>query len=163
MKNNVLNIKNKKYYLSKYKKIFIIGAGKASSDMAFEIEKLILNKISSGIVIDTKVRKLKKIKVVKGTHPLPSKINVDATKKIYEIASKAGKNDLILFLLSGGASSLLHLPVKSLQENLQTGKALLKNGVNINDMNIIRRHMSKIKEGNLSKISYQAKLVSIIF
>jgi glycerate-2-kinase len=77
LSRNYIIIKNKKINLAKYKKIVVIGFGKASSLMAKELEKILKNKISGGIVISTKKIKLKKIKVIKGTHPLPSQNNID--------------------------------------------------------------------------------------
>lgn len=163
LENNVLKIQNRRYYLNKYKRIFVIGAGKASSDMAFEIEKILGKRITKGIVIDTKTRKLRRVKVMKGTHPMPSTANVTKSMQIMKIAEKATENDLIIFLLSGGASALFTIPVKSIKENTEMGEALLKSGANIYDMNTVRRHMDLVKGGNLAKAAHPAAVASIIF
>jgi len=107
LSENTLKIKNHSWNLSKYNRIFVVGAGKAAADMAETIEDILGSKISAGIVIDTRTRKLKRIKVIKGTHPLPTKINIEATEKIIKILNNSGENDLIIALISGGGSSLM--------------------------------------------------------
>lgn len=85
LKNEVLAIKDKKISLKKYKKIFVVGFGKASCLMAKEIERVIGGRITDGIVIDVVKKRLKKIKTIKGTHHLPSAVNITAAKKIIKL------------------------------------------------------------------------------
>lgn len=160
---NTLKINGKSYNLNKYKRIFVIGAGKASYSTAKEIEKILGKKITKGIVIDISPGKLKRIKVVKGDHPVTSKKNLTATKKMLGMVSNLNKDDIVICLISGGASALLSDPAISLNEMIKLNKKLLKCGANITEMNSVRKHVSRVKGGNLAKRVYPAKLVSIIF
>ncbi len=163
LKYDTLKINGRSYNLSKYKRIFIIGAGKAAYCMAREIEKMLGKRIYMGLVIDISSGRLKKIKVVKGSHPVPSKKNLVATKKIVEMITGLSKDDLVICLISGGASALLSYPAVTLKEMIRINKRLLRCGANIREMNTVRKHVSRIKGGNLAKRIYPAKLVNIIF
>ena len=161
-KDNILKIKNKKINLKKYKRIFIIGFGKASSLMAKEIEKILQNKIAKGIVIDTFKRKLKKISSIKGTHPLPSKTNINATKRIVKLIKNLDKNDLVICLVSGGGSALLCYPTISFKKYLKIIKEAFTSGIDIKEFNKIRKKYSKVKNGKLAKLT-KAKITSLVF
>jgi glycerate-2-kinase len=159
---DILHIQKHKWNLSKYKRIFVLGFGKASADMAEEIEKIFGKKITRGIVIDTKKKQLSRIKVIKGTHPLPSEINVKATNEIIKILEEADESDLIITLISGGGSALLSSPRINLKEYIEVNKMLLKRGATIQEINTVRKHISKIKGGQLSKIAEKATIISLI-
>ncbi len=163
LKNNILKIQNSSFNLNNFKNIYVIGFGKSSSSTAYEIKKILKNKIKKGIVIDTSYKKLKKIKVIKATHPLPSLINIKATKQIINLVKNLNKDDLVICLISGGGSALFESSILSLKKLIHVYKLLLKSGANIKEMNTIRKHISLVKGGQLSKIVYPATLISIIF
>ena len=159
---NILKIKNNTWDLSKYKRIFVIGAGKASADMAETIEKVLGERISKGIVIDTQSRQLSKIKVIKGTHPLPSKVNIEATKEIIKLLENSEKDDLIISLISGGGSTLMISSNLPLKEQIELNKMLLKRGADIIEINTIRKHLSNISGGQLAELASPSTLISLI-
>lgn len=163
LKGDVFSIKRKKYDLTQFKGVYVVGFGKASSDMAYELEKILGKRIKEGVVVDTKVRKLKRIKCMKGTHPLPSAVNVNASKKIVSIVKKAGKYDLIICLISGGGSALLFNPIYSVEKTIKIYDKLIKSGASIDKINRERKRISKVKGGKLGKLAYPAKMCSIIF
>ena len=160
--NNILKIQDNQWNLSNYSRIFVIGAGKASSDMAQVIEEIFKSKITKGIVIDTINRKLSKIKVVKGTHPLPSETNIKATNEIIALLKESKKDDLIISLISGGGSALMLSPRISLKEQIKVSKMLLERGANIEEINTIRKHISNIKGGQLAKLTTSTIITLII-
>jgi len=162
LSENTLKIKNHSWNLSKYNRIFVVGAGKAAADMAETIEDILGSKISAGIVIDTRTRKLKRIKVIKGTHPLPTKINIEATEKIIKILNNSGENDLIIALISGGGSSLMVSSRIKLKKLIELNKMMLKRGATINEINTVRKHISNITGGQLAKLAAPAELISLI-
>jgi len=84
LKRNQLIIKNKQFNLKNYKRIFVIGFGKASSDMAKALEIILKSRITNGIIITTKILKLKRIKLVKGNHPVPSQADIKGAKRIQQ-------------------------------------------------------------------------------
>ena len=157
IKENKIKLKNGKLY--------VIGWGKIADSMAYALEKVLpKNLIEEGVVISTnKNNKLLKIKPLIGSHPLPSKRNIDAAKKIVSLANKITKDDTIICLISGGGSALLTYPAKgiSLVDLKKTTKTLLLNGVEDKDINIIRKHLSQVKGGKLTKLLYPARIINI--
>lgn len=160
--NNILKIQNKSWNLNKYKRIFVIGAGKAALDMAEVIQEILGDKITKGILIDTREKNLKNIKVVKGTHPIPSKVNVIATNEIISILKESKKDDLILCLMSGGGSALLISPRIPLNNQIEVTKMLLKRGANIGEINTVRKHISFVKGGQLAKLAEPSEIITLI-
>lgn len=154
------------YNLDKFREIIVIGAGKGAYTMASAIEHILGNRISKGLVV-TKTDhggSLKHIKVVEGTHPLPSKQNLAYSQKMLEIAEMAKEDTLVIFLMSGGASALLPAPVEgiTLQEKLEVTKILLACGASIKEINCIRKHLSRLKGGRLLKVLEPATTLSIV-
>ncbi|MFH0846303.1 MAG: DUF4147 domain-containing protein [Patescibacteria group bacterium] len=165
LKENILKIKNKKYDLKEYEKIYIIAVGKCANASAKKVEEILGNKIEDGIVLDVEVAKFKKLKSLKGTHPFPSEDNISATKEIIDILEKAKKKDLVLSFISGGGSALLCAPSLGVDCEMLKGisSELMNRGASINELNIVRKHLSQIKGGYFAKHVSPAKLVSVIF
>ena len=143
--------------------LILLGAGKAAASMAAEFENIYHYPLQ-GLVItryghftDTKF-----IKVHEASHPNPDKAGLLATQKLFNIANKATKNDHIVFLISGGASSLLTLPFNgvSFEEKQRINNELLKSGAPIDKMNIVRRSLSQIKGGRLAAAIFPARLTT---
>ncbi len=163
-KKNVLQIKNRKFDLSKIRHLYVLGMGKASYKTGKALERILGDRIKDGILIDIEDGKLKHLKAYKGTHPLPSQKNINVSKKIVDIAKKAEKDDLIIILISGGASALFCLPHKIEVSDFKIlTEELLKSGADIYEINAVRKHLSQVKGGGLAKLAYPAKVVSIVF
>ena len=169
LNKDILNIKsekgeNREYNLSNFSNIFVIAIGKGSSGAAEQIEKIMGSKISKGIALDIEKKNLKVIKSFKGTHPLPSAKNAKVTKKIIKLLNNTKSNDLILFFIFGGGSSLLCAPDKiSINKLKKYNKQLISSGKDIYQINTVRKHLSLVKGGNLAKLAYPAKMISCIF
>ena len=151
--NYILLGKNR-IVLSKYRKIFVVAYGKAASSMAEYVVKKI--NISKGIVVIPKNTKSslisKKFVIIHAGHPIPDRESVKAGKIVQKFVESCSKEDFILFLVSGGGSSLLSLPDKiTLNEKKQVTKLLLKSGATIDEFNSVRKHLSRIKGGKLVK------------
>lgn len=145
-------------YDSKEGKIYVVGAGKASGAMAEKIEEILRpDTITEGMVNILKCTKdrfkTKKITLNEASHPLPDKQGVEGAKKIIEIVTKAQKDDLVICLISGGGSALMSLPAPEvpLEDKVWLIQKLLKAGADIVELNIVRKHLSKIKGGQLAK------------
>ncbi len=163
--SDVLKIQNNEYDLKKYKDIFVAAVGKGSGLIAEELEKLIGPKnIKAGVAIDLNHRKLKKIKVFGGTHPLPSEKNILATKKLIKTLKEAGSKDLVITIICGGGSSLACLPAKnnSCNDLRSVSEHMLKGGATIQELNTVRKHISKIHGGNMAKYAYPASVLGLI-
>ena len=152
MKKDKIIIGKKTILLSKYARIFVIGIGKAADSMAKTVYSLA--RINGGILVipcGTKsVLQNKKFRVFHTGHPIPNKQSVCAGKQIVKFLKNRKQSDFVIFLISGGGSSLLSLPDGiSLLDKKITTNLLLKSGANIREINCIRKHLSKIKGGKL--------------
>jgi len=150
-KNHIRLGKNR-IFLSNYGKIFVVAYGKASDSMAEYVSKKI--NVSQGIIVAPKHTKSsivsKKFKIFYSGHPLPDKESVRAGKAVRELVNNCSKRDFVLFLVSGGGSSLLALPDKiTLSEKKHVTKLLLQCGATIDEFNCVRKHLSMIKGGKL--------------
>ena len=150
-KNHILLGKNQ-ILLSNYKRIFVVAYGKAADSMAEYVSKKI--NVSDGIVVVPMYAKSllsnKKFKIFYSGHPLPNKESVRAGKAVQKFVNKCTNDDFILFLVSGGGSSLLSLPDEiTLTEKKYVTKLLLQSGATIDEFNCVRKHLSMIKGGKL--------------
>lgn len=152
--------------LSAVKNIYIVGAGKASSLMAREIELILGNRITKGHIVtkyDHSVQ-LQYINITEAGHPVPDENGIRGTHEILSIVHEAGEDDLVICLISGGGSALLtDVPRGCTLEDLRTlNEVLLKNGASIAEMNCIRKHLSNVKGGLLAKAASPARVISLI-
>lgn len=163
--NNILQIKDQIFEISKFKKIYVVGFGKASCDAVFTLNSLLKDKISSGIVIDIKSTFCENpnIKFFRGSHPRPTPDNMIATKEIIALSEKMTADDLVLCIVSGGGSALLCASQEECDLSVLIYNEFLKSGGNINELNTLRKHISSLKGGNLAKSFYPATIISLIF
>lgn len=144
----------------------MIGAGKASAQMARAVERLLGARISGGLinVKDGHGAKLGRIEINECGHPVPDARGVAGARRIAKIASAADADDLIVCLISGGASALLPLPAPgiTLAEKQKTTRLLLHSGASIHEINCVRKHVSRIKGGQLARLAYPATLLTLI-
>ena len=164
--NNWLEVDGRKYDLLSYHHIYLVGFGKAAVPMTDALERLLGDYVTEGIVI-TKYGyggKLKYSQVFEGGHPIPDEKCLLAAKKVEKLIKRAGTDDLVFFLISGGGSALLTLPRDgiSLDDIMKMTDALLRAGATIDEINIVRKHLSSVKGGGLAKIAYPANSVSLI-
>jgi glycerate 2-kinase len=160
----VLIAGERRYDLTSVRNIYVIGAGKASARMAVAVERLLGRRITAGLVNAPNASELRRIGINECGHPIPDRRGVAGAKRIAQIASEAGPDDLIVCLISGGASALLPLPAPpiTLAEKQKTTRLLLHCGANIHEINCVRKHLSLIKGGQLVRLAYPATLVTLI-
>ncbi len=166
VKDSTLFISTLQFPFNSINRIFVIGAGKASAMMAKEIENILGGRITEGHVAVkySHTCELKYITVSEAGHPTPDNNGYLATQEILKIAEKATEKDLIICLVSGGGSALLaDFPDGStLNDMIIANDLLLKSGADIKEINAVRKHLSKVKGGQLAKAAYPASLVSLI-
>ncbi|MEN8211639.1 MAG: DUF4147 domain-containing protein [Thermodesulfobacteriota bacterium] len=148
-----LSIQGKTYNLKKYKNVYIFGVGKASIKMAKELEKLLGGFLKTGFVVGTKEESLNRSKTYISDHPVPSKRSIKAGKELKKEMGKLAGNDFFIFMLSGGASSLVEIPKKTLtlSDIQNTTERLLACGADITEINMIRKALSDLKGGKLTE------------
>jgi glycerate-2-kinase len=146
-------------------KIVFIAIGKCAVEAGTFAERVLGDRISAGVLVDVKVGPaLAHIKTFCGTHPLPSDENMHAAEAIVAALAGLTKQDLVIFVISGGGSTLLFLPEdKVSMEEIPIMTALIDAGATIQEINTIRKHLSYARGGNLAKDAYPARVVSLIF
>jgi len=149
-------------------KTVIIGAGKASAEMAKEFEIAWINKgykKLEGIVITRygHKRKCKNIKIIEAAHPVPDKAGLSATNDIINLIKPLTSKDLVIVLISGGGSALLVSPLGkvNLKEKQNLTNQLLRCGATISEINSVRKHLSRVKGGKLASFAYPAKVITL--
>ncbi|MBU4502732.1 MAG: DUF4147 domain-containing protein [Nanoarchaeota archaeon] len=162
LESGILKIQDKEFNLEDYNKIFIIGFGKASYQMAESINNLLGDKIEKGYVNSNINKKIGKIEVIEAGHPIPNKKGMEGAKNILSI--KTGKKDLVICLISGGGSSMLALPEEGITlEDLQSmNDIFVKAGSTIQETNTVRKHISQVKGGKLAAKLQPATIISLI-
>ena len=162
----ILQAGKRLYDLAKFSNPYVVGAGKATAKMALAVEALLGERIAGGIVIVKHGHSipLKKLVIVEAGHPIPDPAGIKATEAIIQLLRRTQKTDLIICLVSGGASALLSCPVVglSLQDKQQTTQVLLNCGAKIQEINAIRKHISGVKGGRLAELAYPSTVLSLI-
>jgi glycerate 2-kinase len=149
----------------------VLGAGKAGGAMAQAVESLWpADAPLSGLVVTryhhTPPRPqglAQRIEVVEAAHPVPDEAGLDAAERILALAQGLTEDDLVLCLISGGGSALLTLPAPGLTlgDKQRINKALLESGAAIDEMNCVRKHLSRIKGGRLAQACAPARVVTL--
>ncbi len=164
-----LRVGGRAYRLTKPGRVFVVGAGKAGGGMAAAVEERLGEHLSAGWV---NVRQgyepsqpLRRVHVHPAAHPLPDEPGVEGTRRILEMTADLDERDLVLVLLSGGASALLELPVEgvSLEDLQQLTAALLRSGADIAAINTVRKHLSQVKGGQLARGLAPAQVAVLVF
>ncbi len=164
-----LDTENNKAFRSKnWSKIHLIAFGKAACAMARAALEIIPSHLlaEDSIVISNynNITPINGLEVMGAGHPLPDESGLLAAKKCADCASNAKQNELVLVLISGGGSALIPYPVNaiSLQDKITTTDLLLSCGATIHEINCVRKHLSQLKGGGLTKLSAPADLHAII-
>jgi glycerate 2-kinase len=159
--NNILPISGR---------LFVIGGGKASGLMAQTLENILgIDVIESGLVAEKANPgefRTRKIKIIQAGHPIPDNRGVKAVNTMLALKTKYAitRNDIILCLISGGGSALMPCPVEgiSLSDKQHVTKLLLSCGANINEINMVRKHLSRTKGGRLAQYFAPGRIISLI-
>jgi len=149
---NEIKINGKILNIEKYSNIYTVAFGKAGDSMTRALNSII--SIKSGIIVIPKGSKAKikskKFQIFNSGHPKPDKTSVKAAKEVMKFVHNKKRGELIIFLVSGGGSSLLAMPDEiTLSDKIHVTDLLLKSGATIQEFNCVRKHLSKIKGGKL--------------
>ncbi|MEP6715984.1 MAG: glycerate kinase [Terriglobia bacterium] len=152
--------------LDRYERIFVVGAGKAGGNMARAAEKSLGKRIHAGCVNvkDGDPAKTRRIELRPCGHPVPDERGLEGAREIMRLCVEAGERDLVVCLLSGGASALTPAPAPpvTLRQKQDITTLLLECGANIHELNAVRKHISLLKGGQLAKLASPARMVSLI-
>ena len=161
---NMLHIGDQQFDLQNFDRVFMIAFGKGSAGIAKIVEASLADKITDGYVIDNVEQQFLKLHFTLGTHPLPSEQNVSFTENVLKNIANLTERDLVIVVICGGGSAMFEAPAAIDLPMLTTVfNALLRSGATISEMNVIRKHLSKVKGGGLAKHLYPATIASMIF
>jgi glycerate 2-kinase len=154
------------YSLDRFRRVIFAGAGKGSAPMAKALEDILGDRLSDGLII---VKygygmPLKKTSVVEAGHPIPDEAGMKAAGKLLSRLRECTEEDLVIFAFSGGGSALLPAPIPpfTLDEKQACTRLLLECGAAIDEINAIRKHLSRTKGGQLAKEAYPATMISLL-
>ncbi len=169
LNNSNLEVDRKIYNLNSFNRILLVGAGKAGQPMAEAIQEVLGYHLESGKVIVkegylTNIHHSDRIEIIEAGHPIPDQRGVSGTGKIIELLENTTKYDLVICVISGGGSALMVSPVPGITlQNLQLlTEKLLAIGATINEINTLRKHLDRIKGGQIARYTAPAKLICLI-
>jgi hydroxypyruvate reductase len=163
---DTLTVGGQRYDLRHYRRIFVIGAGKAGAPMTQAVESVLGERIDDGLVVVKTDHSgpTQRVRVVEASHPVPDEAGVRAGQSILKLAAEATEDDLVIALLSGGGSALLVSPAEglTLADKQNLSKTLLACGASINEINVLRKHCSALKGGQLARAVAPATLITLV-
>lgn len=164
---SILHIGPRRFHLGKIRKVWILGAGKAAAPMGRAMERILGPYLAGGILVTQYGHSLplRRMEILEAGHPLPDAHSLAAASRIRDLARHSVEpEDLVLCLLSGGASALMASPADSipLEDKLECTRLLLRSGAPIGELNAVRKHLSALKGGGLARWLAPAAVVSLI-
>jgi hydroxypyruvate reductase len=152
--------------LGRLRRVLVVGMGKASAAMAAAVEEALADFPLDGLVVvkEARGRLPRRLTVVEAGHPVPDERGQQAADRILSLVGSAREDDLVLCLVSGGGSALTPAPVESvtLAEKQVVTKLLLAAGATINELNAVRKHLSRLKGGQLARAAAPAPVVALL-
>jgi glycerate 2-kinase len=147
-------------------RLVVLGAGKASGAMAAAVEEQLGARIAEGLVVvkDGHLAATRRIELIEAGHPVPDERGVAAAWRLRALAERAGLEDLVLFLVSGGGSALTPAPAPpvTLADKQTLTRLLLAAGATINELNAVRKHCSLLKGGQLARAAAPARVHALL-
>jgi hydroxypyruvate reductase len=154
------------YDLQRYAHVYVVGAGKAGATMAQGLEEVLGERLRGGVVTVKygHLAPVSRVTILEAAHPVPDAAGMQGAEALLQVAQQAGADDLVLCLLSGGGSALLPAPSPgiTLAEKQQVTGLLLECGASIDEINAIRKHLSRLKGGQLARLVWPATLITLM-
>lgn len=166
VEENTLRVAGEAFSLAGPGSTRVVGMGKASAAMALPLEEMLGERLGGGVVVVKYGHglALKRVRVVEGGHPVPDAPGEAGAGQIMEALRDGGPEDIVFCLISGGGSALSPAPVPglSLEDKQAVTRLLLASGATIHQMNTVRKHLSRIKGGQLARAAHPARVFSLI-
>lgn len=161
-----LSVADEIYDLRQYAQVYVIGAGKAGATMAQGLAAVLQDRLTAGAVTVKydHVVPVATVTLYEAGHPIPDAAGVRGAEAMVRLAQQAGENDLVFCLLSGGGSALTPAPSAgiTLEEKQQFTSLLLACGASIDEINTLRKHLSRLKGGQLARLVAPARLITLV-
>jgi glycerate-2-kinase/FAD/FMN-containing dehydrogenase/Fe-S oxidoreductase len=158
----ILTVAKKRYDLSKYERILVVGGGKAARRTAVELVNILGNRITAGVLNVYRDQAQEpiseRIKLFAADHPTPNEEGVKGARQMVDLLKSADAKTLVIALISGGGSSLMALPAPgvSLEDYQAISKLLLSVPATIDEINSVRKHLDPLKGGGMRKLAEHA-------
>ena len=164
---NRISVQGRTFSLRRVRRIHALGAGKAAPFLYSGLEDVLDDRIGGGVIASIPQHGFseRRVSFAAGAHPLPDRKSVAAARRIIDyIAREVAETDLVFFLVGGGASALIALPLApaTLSDKRSLTRKLLTAGAAIGEINCVRKHLSAVKGGRLAALIHPAKTVSLI-
>ncbi len=160
-----LTVGDLSFDLSEADHIYVVGAGKATFPIARALEEILGDRITEGFIAvkDNQKRPLKRITVEEASHPVPDERGFQACQRVFEIADKADRRDIVFCLITGGSSALCPCPADGIpfSDKKAVHRLLVTSGADIMEINTVRRHLSAIKGGRLTSRILPATIINL--
>jgi hydroxypyruvate reductase len=146
-------------------RVVVVAAGKAAVPMARAAEEALGPDLAAGLAVSTaSAGPLERVRLLTASHPVPDERGLAAAREVGALASSLGREDLLLVLLSGGASALLPAPAEglTLEDKAATTGLLLRAGATIHELNAVRKHLSWLKGGGLARRAAPARVATLV-
>lgn len=161
-----LIVGRKRLALNGFRRVFIIGGGKASRGMALALEEILSGRITGGVVNvpESQARGGGRIRFHGASHPLPSAHGEAGVREMLDLVGEPTRDTLVICLISGGGSAMLPMPREgiALSDKVETTWSLLRAGANIKELNVVRKHLSGVKGGWLAVKLFPAAVLSLV-
>jgi hydroxypyruvate reductase/glycerate 2-kinase len=160
----VLTIEGKTYRLGDYRGVHLFGSGKASVETARAVKAVLGDRLTDGLVVSNYGATVDGITVFESSHPVLTEKSIRAAEILMQKMSALSANDFFIYVMSGGSSALIEKPAPpiTLAEMQDLMKGLLANGVPIEDLNVVRKHLSLVKGGRLGRLSKARGIVLVV-
>jgi len=165
LSGDVLTVGDATYDLSNYEDILLVGGGKATGTVATVLADILGERLTRGAIVTTESVSIPGVESFEGGHPVPNEEGVAGARRVLELADATGQETLVLAAITGGGSALMTAPAEGVElAALQAvTDAMLDAGMEIHDINAVRKHLSAIKGGNLARRVAPASLVTLVF
>lgn len=158
-----LYVGEEEYHLPLYEHVYVVGCGKIACQAAAIIEDILKDYVDGGAVIGLTPHVCEVVAAYQGSHPLPSSQNFAASQHMMRIGDHISERDLVIAIVGGGGSALLCSSEGECDQGVRLYESFLNTGGTIDELNLVRRHISPLKGGGLAKMLYPATVVGLIF
>lgn len=151
---------------SSVERIFLVGGGKAGRPMAQAAASVLEGKVAAGAIAVPKGEggSLDAVRLIETGHPLPDEGSREAAQAMLDVVSRAGENDLVIALISGGGSAMISAPPEGVSSSDKEAvfRLLLRSGADITGFNTVRKHLSRVKGGRIARAAYPARVWALL-
>ncbi len=165
LEGDTLTVGHLKLDLSRRGAVYVLGAGKASLPIARALEDVLGDRITDSLVTVKEGQEAgtRLIRLTEASHPLPDERGFEASKEMMRLADKARAGDLVFCAFTGGSSALAPYPVEgvTIREKREVHRLLLESGASIREINAVRKHLSRIKGGQLALAILPAEIINL--